>query len=264
MTALRVLVTEPADLTSTDAFVGTGHSCGPSSSAAARHAGQVRHRLCRPARSARAPTTRRCRRCCGGQPSRRGRRAASRRAGAAVRYRRLRSAITELHALAMQSDDDRLTHFLSTDATVLAMMAAAVDVVEAAGLRWTAATTRPHICAAPCTGGATAGVLSTRCTAAAAPTSQGVAASARAGAGDARSGSRGGRGGGGGRSGAEFTGCGEPRCGARHGPVAGGRHQPDRRAAGAACPSTTFVEADELGPPTPPPRWCSWCRRSPR
>ncbi len=29
-------------------------------------------------------------------------------------------------------------------------------------------------------------------------------------------------------------------------------------------PEHTFVEADELGPPTPPPRWCSWCPRSPR
>jgi hypothetical protein len=46
----------------------------------------------------------------------------------------LRSAITELHSLAVQSGDPQLARFLSTDATVLAVMAAAVDVVEAAGV----------------------------------------------------------------------------------------------------------------------------------
>jgi hypothetical protein len=54
--------------------------------------------------------------------------------GAPIRYRRLCAAITELRALAVQSDDDRLGEFLSTDETVLAVMAAAVDVVEAAGV----------------------------------------------------------------------------------------------------------------------------------
>jgi hypothetical protein len=56
-------------------------------------------------------------------------------AGAPVRYRRVRSTITELHSLAVQSGDERLARFLSTDETVLAVMAAAVDVVEAAGVR---------------------------------------------------------------------------------------------------------------------------------
>jgi hypothetical protein len=46
----------------------------------------------------------------------------------------MRSAITELHSLAVQSGDERLGEFLSTDETVLAVMAAAVDVVEAAGV----------------------------------------------------------------------------------------------------------------------------------
>jgi hypothetical protein len=55
-------------------------------------------------------------------------------AGAPVRYRRVRSAMAELQALAVQSRDDRLTEFLCSDATVLAVMAAAVDVVEAAGV----------------------------------------------------------------------------------------------------------------------------------
>jgi len=134
MTALRVLVTEPADLTSTDAFVGTGHSMRP----------ELRQRLlatldrfgiacavlalCEGADDATVLTVLR-------QASLLDRVVGHiEAAGAPVRYRRLRSAITELHSLAIQSDDDRLTHFLSTDATVLAMMAAAVDVVEAAGV----------------------------------------------------------------------------------------------------------------------------------
>ena len=54
-------------------------------------------------------------------------------AGAPVRYRRVRSALTELNSLAVQSGDERLAEFLSTDETVLAVMAAAVDVVEAEG-----------------------------------------------------------------------------------------------------------------------------------
>ncbi len=54
--------------------------------------------------------------------------------GAPLRYRRLQSAITELRTLATQSNDELLTAFLSTDAAVIAVMAAAVDVVEAAGV----------------------------------------------------------------------------------------------------------------------------------
>ena len=43
--------------------------------------------------------------------------------------------MTELQTLAVQSGDERLTEFLSTDEAVLAVMAAAVDVVEASGVR---------------------------------------------------------------------------------------------------------------------------------
>lgn len=56
-------------------------------------------------------------------------------AGAPIRYRRVRSAVAELQALAAQSGDEQLAEFLSTDDTVLAVMAAAVDVVESAGVR---------------------------------------------------------------------------------------------------------------------------------
>jgi hypothetical protein len=53
---------------------------------------------------------------------------------APVRYRRARAAITELHTLTMQSGDQRLAEFLADDDTVLAVMGAAVEVVEADGM----------------------------------------------------------------------------------------------------------------------------------
>ena len=54
---------------------------------------------------------------------------------APVRYRRLRAALAEIRALAMQVGDERLFGLLNRDATVLATMGAAVDVVEADGMR---------------------------------------------------------------------------------------------------------------------------------
>ena len=53
-------------------------------------------------------------------------------AGAQVHYRRVLDAVAELETLAV--NDQRIAEFLSCDATVVARMAAAVDVVEAAGL----------------------------------------------------------------------------------------------------------------------------------
>jgi hypothetical protein len=134
MSALRVLVAEPADLTSTDAFVATGHSVRPelrrrllaaldrfgiasavlalgegadaaTVSALLRRASQV-DRVIEHIEAAAAP----------------------------VRYRRMRSAITGLYSLAVQSGDRRLAELLSADETVLGVMAAAVGVVEAAGV----------------------------------------------------------------------------------------------------------------------------------
>jgi hypothetical protein len=55
-------------------------------------------------------------------------------AGAPVRYRRVRAAVTELRALAVQSGNRQLTEFLAADDTAVALMAAAVDVVEAEGM----------------------------------------------------------------------------------------------------------------------------------
>jgi hypothetical protein len=132
MSALRVLVTEPADLTSTDAFVHGRHSLPPELRqrllsaldrfgiaravlalaegaddaavfAALRHASQVDRAI-----------------------------EHIDAAGAAVRYRRLQSALRELRSLAVQSDD--IADFLASDEAVLAVMAAAVDVVEQAGV----------------------------------------------------------------------------------------------------------------------------------
>ncbi len=55
-------------------------------------------------------------------------------AGAPVRYRRVRAAVTELRALAVQSGNRQLAEFLVADDTAVAVMAAAVDVVEAEGM----------------------------------------------------------------------------------------------------------------------------------
>jgi hypothetical protein len=132
--ALRTMVTVPADLTSTDAFVLGEHAVP----------GPVRARL--------LDTLDRFGIAHGVMAIDGGADAAAPRtllrrlsqidrvvaqleaAGAPIRYRMVRSAITELRALAVQFGDDRLTEFLSTDETVIAVMAAAVDVVEAAGV----------------------------------------------------------------------------------------------------------------------------------
>jgi hypothetical protein len=134
VSALQVLVRRPADLTSTDAFVRSEHSLptavryrlldtldrfgiahavvaiGEGADAAALPA--LLHRLSQVDRVV----------------------AHLEAAGAPVRYRRVRAAVAELRALAVQSGDEKLGEFLSTDETVLAVMATAVDVVEAAGI----------------------------------------------------------------------------------------------------------------------------------
>lgn len=53
---------------------------------------------------------------------------------APVRYRRMRAAIVELHAIAAQLDDVVLADLLASDVTAMAMMSAAVDVVTSVGL----------------------------------------------------------------------------------------------------------------------------------
>jgi hypothetical protein len=134
LSALRVLVTEPADLTSTDAFVRTGHSLRPEVRrrllATLDRFGIARAILALDEGADDATVSTLLRRA--SQVERVV--AHVEAAGAPVRYRRIRTVISELHSLAVQSGDERLTEFLSTDETVLAVMAAAVDVVEAAGM----------------------------------------------------------------------------------------------------------------------------------
>ena len=133
MWALRVLISEPADLTSTDAFVGTAHSVPAELRrrllATLDRFGIARAVLALAEGADDATVSAELRRA--SQVDR----VVAHIEGAAapLRYRRLQAAITELRYLAIQSDD--IADFLSTDATVIAVMAAAVDVVEAAGIR---------------------------------------------------------------------------------------------------------------------------------
>lgn len=55
--------------------------------------------------------------------------------GAPTRYRRVCAAIDELRSLAMRSGDQQLADFLVNDELVLAVMGAAVEAVEADGMR---------------------------------------------------------------------------------------------------------------------------------
>jgi hypothetical protein len=134
MSALRVLVTEPADLRSTDAFLGARHSLRLELRrrllATLDRFGIARAILALDEGADDATVSTLLRRASQIERVL----AHIEAAGAPVQYRRIRSVISELDCLAVQSGNDRLTEFLSTDETVLAVMAAAVDVVEAAGV----------------------------------------------------------------------------------------------------------------------------------
>jgi len=131
--ALRCLVTEPADLTSTDGFLSGRHSLPLA----------VRARLLDTVdlfgiahgvlalRQGASPTAlretlrqiSRIERVIAGIDA----------AGAEVRYRRVRAAITRLRAMAA-AGERAPAEFLAADRTVIAVMATAVDVVRAAGV----------------------------------------------------------------------------------------------------------------------------------
>jgi hypothetical protein len=131
--ALRTMVTEAADLTSVDAFTAAGHSVGR----------DVRERLltaldrfgiahavvalARGAEPADLPAL------FHEVSNADAVLAALRSVAAPVRYGRLRSALAELTALAVQFDDRGLRALLSSDAVVLCAMTAAVDVLEMDG-----------------------------------------------------------------------------------------------------------------------------------
>nr|WP_231976695.1 hypothetical protein [Mycobacterium sp. E740] len=132
--ALRTLVTEPADLTSTDGFVQSPHPLSTESRAhllAALDRFGIAHAVLAIDRGMSAAAL----------PAHLRRLSELDRvvehvqaAGAPLRYRRLRSVMTELCAVAAQFDATDLAELLASDDSVLAMMTAAVDVVEAAGL----------------------------------------------------------------------------------------------------------------------------------
>jgi hypothetical protein len=134
MAALRTLVRAPADLTSTDAFVQSEH---PLPEEMRRRLLDtldrfgIAHAVLAVEDGADAPAVRTLLRRIS-----RVEEAVALVAGAAapVRYRRVRRAIAELHALAIRSGDQELTGFLATDDTVLAVMGAAVEVVENDGM----------------------------------------------------------------------------------------------------------------------------------
>jgi hypothetical protein len=133
MAALRTLVHAPADLTSTDAFVQSEHPLP----------GEVRRRLLAALDrfgiahavlaiedgADLAAVRALLRRLSHVEPVV----AHLEAVGASVRYRRVRAAIAELHALAVRSGDRELAEFVRADDTVLAVMGAAVEVVEADG-----------------------------------------------------------------------------------------------------------------------------------
>jgi len=135
MWGLRVLVTEPADLTSTDAFVGTTHSLPPELRgrllATLDRFGIARALLALGEGADDAAVSAVLRRA--SQVDRVVEHIAA--AAAPLRYRRVQTAIAELRSLAVLSDDNELADFLSADATVLAVMSAAVDVVESVGVQ---------------------------------------------------------------------------------------------------------------------------------
>ncbi|WP_264026216.1 hypothetical protein [Mycolicibacterium pyrenivorans] len=132
--ALRALVATPADMTSADAFVGSDH----------RLPAQMRERLLE--KLDRFGLAHAVLAVAGGAADAavvRQLRALSQvervlevlaAVTAPVRYRRVCAALRELRTLAAQSGDDRIDAFLAADDAVLAVMTAAVDVVEAAGL----------------------------------------------------------------------------------------------------------------------------------
>lgn len=131
--AVRVLATEPADLSSTDAFCAAPHSVdtatrarllavadlsGIAHAVAAVRAGADGHAL-----------TAVLRRVSNIDEVLAGVRAA----GAPLRYRRLCASMTRLRALAIRTGDPQLDAMLTGDAAVRAAMAAAAEVVGADG-----------------------------------------------------------------------------------------------------------------------------------
>jgi hypothetical protein len=134
VSALRTLTVEPADLTSTDAFLDGDHRVPREVRArllATLDRFGIAHSVLAMSRGAEVSALPALLRQLSGVVRAV---AALDVVAAPVRYRRVRAAIAELEALAVQSGDSRIAEFLAADDTVIAVMAAAVAVVEGTGL----------------------------------------------------------------------------------------------------------------------------------
>lgn len=134
VTALHTLAENPADMTSGDAFVSSGH---PLSTDVRQRLLRrldrfgLAHAVLRTAEGADAAALTGSLR----ELSRLGQVVARLADVAAeVTYRRVREVLRDLHRAAAESDDDELWEFLADDEVVIAVMACAVGVMEAAGL----------------------------------------------------------------------------------------------------------------------------------
>jgi hypothetical protein len=134
VTALRVLTDEPADLRSTDGFLSAEH--GLSRAVRARLLDTldlfgIAHSVLALRQGTAAGALPAVLRRLSQLDRVSGRLAAT---GAEARYRRVRSVLVQLRTLAARGRP-AVAEFLCGDAAVIAVMAAAVDVVQAAGLR---------------------------------------------------------------------------------------------------------------------------------
>lgn len=133
LAALRLLAAAPADMTSTDAFVDSDHLLP---TVLRRRLLEkfdrfgLTHAVAAVAAGATGATVARQLRALSQVDRVIGRLTA---VTAPVRYGRIRGAVRELGALAAQTGDESLEAFLSADEVLIAVMAAAVDVMEAAG-----------------------------------------------------------------------------------------------------------------------------------
>ena len=134
ISALRVLTVDPADLSSTDAFCAGRHTLDAGIRAGllaaldlsgiAELTAALRSGEDGPALTALLRRLSNIDQVCSGLDT----------VTAALRYRRLRRALTSARTLAARTGDERLAAVLAGDAAVLAAMSAATEVLEADGL----------------------------------------------------------------------------------------------------------------------------------
>lgn len=130
LSALRILTAEPGDLTSPDAFLTTSHRLPVDARADLLGTFDrfgIAHAVLELSRGADASAVMARLRNLGGVDRVV---AALDVVAAPVRYRRVRRALAQLRAIG----DDRIGRFVAADDTVIAVMATAVDVVQASGL----------------------------------------------------------------------------------------------------------------------------------